>query len=205
MDCYVDNLFFELDTVEELMSAMNRALCLFNSASMPLREFGSNSKVMNEKFKEMGIFTKSENVMRILGYQWQLDNDMLSLSQVKFEVENVCKCSMFSDFCSVYDPIGLITPVSIRAKVVAQSCWSLGIQWDPLVPEDIKTKWIEAVQDLTEALKLQHPRFIGMSLNDDISLHIFADAGDKSLEAVAFLVGSNATCMFASKAKVRNW
>ena len=41
-----------------------------------------------------------------------------------------------------------------------------------------------------------------MSLNDNISLHIFADTGDKSLGAVAYLVGSNATCMFASKAKV---
>ena len=109
---------------------------------------------------------------------------------------------MFSHFCSVYDPMGLITPVSIHAKVVAQSCWSLGIHWDPPVPEDIKTKWVAAVQDLREALELQHPRFIGMSLEDDISLHLFADAGDKSLGTVAYLVGTDSTCMFASKAKV---
>ena len=75
----------------------------------------------------------------------------------------------------MYDPMGLITPVSIRAKVVAQSCWSLGIQWDPLVPEDIKTGWVTAVKDLVEALKIQHTRFIGMSLDDNISLHLFAD------------------------------
>ena len=127
---------------------------------------------------------------------------MLSLSEVKFEAENVCKRSMFSNFCSVYDPMGLITPVSIRAKVLAQSCWSLGIHWDPPVPEDIKTKWVAAVQDLREALELQHPRFIGMSLKNDVSLHLFADAGDKSLGTVAYLVGNDSTCMFASKAKV---
>ena len=109
---------------------------------------------------------------------------------------------MFSNFCSVYDPMGLITPSSIRAKVVAQSCWSLGIQWDPPVPEDIKTKWIEVVQELKEALKLQHPRFIGMSLDEEISLHVFTDAGEKSLGAVAYLVSPSSTCMFASKAKV---
>ena len=86
--------------------------------------------------------------------------------------------------------------------MVAQSCWSLGLHWDPLVPEDIKADWLEAVNHLQEALSLQHPRFIGMSLDDDNSLHLFADAGEKSLGAVAYLVGSHSTCMFASKAKV---
>ena len=100
------------------MEAMNKAIRLFDSASMPLREWASNSDVMNRKFKELGIFTKSESKMKTLGYTWDFEADKLSLAQVKFEVENVCKCSMFSNFCSVYDPMGLITPVSIRAKVV---------------------------------------------------------------------------------------
>ena len=202
MDCYVDNLFFELDSADELMEAMNKAIRLFDSASMPLREWASNSDVMNGKFKELGIFTKSKSKMKTLGYIWDFEADKLTLAQVNFEVENVCKRSMFSNFCSVYDPMGLVTPVSIRAKVVAQSCWSLGIQWDPPVPEDIKSKWVEVVQDLKEALELQHPRFVGMSMDENISLHVFADAGNKSLGAVAYIVSSNSSCMFASKAKV---
>ena len=139
-DCYVDNLFFELDTVDQLLEAMNKATSLFDSASMPLREWASNSPLMNGKFKDLGIFTKSEKKMKTLGYTWDYEADVLTLAQVNFEVDEVSKRSMFSDFCSVYDPMGLITPVSIRAKVVAQSCWSLGIQWDPLVPENIKTE-----------------------------------------------------------------
>ena len=202
MDCYVDNLFFELETVDELMEAMNKAMGLFNLASMPLREWASNSVVMNGKFKDLGIFTKSEQKLKTLGYTWDFEADTLSLAQVKFETDKVSKCSMLSDFCSVYDPMGLVCPISICAKVVAQSCWSLGLQWDPLVPEVIKVEWLEAVTNLKEALTLQHPRFIGMSLDDDISLHLFADAGEKSLGAVAYLVGSHSTCMFASKAKV---
>ena len=202
MDCYVDNLFFELDTVDELMKAMTKAISLFDSASMPLREWACNSIVMNGKFQEMGIFTKSENKIKTLGYTWNFNADVLTLSQVKFETDKVCKRSMFSDFCSVYDPMGLITPVSIQAKVVAQSCWSLGIHWDPLVPEDIKIKWVAAVQDLKAALELQHPRFIGMPLGDNVALHLFADAGEKSLGTVAYLVNGDSTCMFTSKAKV---
>ena len=202
LDCYVDNLFFELDTVEELMEAMNKATRLFDSASMPLREWASNSAVMNGKFKELGIFTKADKKMKTLGYTWDFEKDILTLAEVEFEVNEVCKRSMFSDYCSVYDPIGLITPVSICAKVVAQSCWSLGMQWDTIVPDDTKADWIPAVHNLRDALKLEHSRFIGMPLDDKISLHVFADAGKKSLGAVAYLVGSNATCMFASKGKV---
>ena len=177
---------------------MTKAMSLFDSASMPLREWASNSAVMNGKFQEMGIFTKSHDKIKTLGYTWDFTADVLTLSQVEFETDKVCKRSMFSNFCSVYDPMGLITPVSIQAKVVAQSCWSLGIHWDPLVPDDIKTKWVAAVQDLRVALELRHPRFIGMPLGDDVSLHMFADAGERSLGTVAYLVNGESTCMFAS-------
>ena len=128
MDCYVDNLFFELDTVEELMKAMSKAIRLFDSASMPLREWASNSEVMNGKFKELDICTKSEREIKTLGYIWDFETDHLKLAKINFEVENVCKRSMFSDFCSVYDPMVLIAHVFIQAKVVAKSCWSLCIQ-----------------------------------------------------------------------------
>ena len=73
---------------------------------------------MNGKFKELGIFTKSKSKMKTLGYIWDFEADKLTLAQVNFEVENVCKRSMFSNFCSVYDPMGLVTPVSIHANLV---------------------------------------------------------------------------------------
>ena len=72
------------------MKAMNKAIHLFDSASMPFREWASNSKVMNGKFKDLGIFTKSESKMKTLGYTWNFEADKLSLAQVNFEVENVC-------------------------------------------------------------------------------------------------------------------
>ncbi|CAL4237610.1 unnamed protein product [Meganyctiphanes norvegica] len=49
---------------------------------------------------------------------------------------------------------------------------------------------------------MQHPRYIGISSTEDISLHVFADAGEKSLGAVAYLVGASSSVMYASKAKV---
>ena len=71
------------------MEAMNKAIQLFESASMAVREWASNSKVMNGKYKDLGILTKSEGKMKTLGYTWDFEADKLSLAQVNFEVENV--------------------------------------------------------------------------------------------------------------------
>ena len=124
------------------------------------------------------------------------------MNQVQFEVNKVTKCSIFSNVCSVYDPLGLINPISIQARVVAQSCWSLNLQWDSLVPEAIKSRWIEVVDELEKALCLNHPRYIGISDDKNISLHVFADAGEKSLGVVAYLVHDTISTLLTSKTKV---
>ena len=45
-------------------------------------------------------------------------------------------------------------------------------------------------------------RFIGITDLDNVSLHVFRDAEDKAIGAVAYLVSGKTTCMFASKLKI---
>ena len=75
IDCYVDNLFFGLHTVEELTVAMRQAIEVFDLASMPLREWASNSEEMNKTFQDRGIFTKAKANLKTLGYEWNFAED----------------------------------------------------------------------------------------------------------------------------------
>ena len=202
IDCYVDNLFFGLHTVEELTVAMRQAIEVFDLASMPLREWASNSEEMNKTFQDRGIFTKAKANLKTLGYEWNFAEDKWMIAQVSFETENVCKQSLLSNLCSVFDPLGLVNPAIVSARILVQRCWEMGIQWKPSLPQDMVEEWKENVKEISQSLKLQHDRFIGITNLEDVSLHVFGDAGEKSIGVVAYLVSRKATCMFASKLKI---
>ena len=149
IDCYVDNLFFGLTTVEELMIAMRQAIEVFELASMPLREWASNSEEMNQVFQNEGIFTKAKQQLKTLGYDWDFTTDKWILAQVSFGIENVSKQSILSDICSVYDPLGLANPAMVSARILIQKCWDIGIQWKTPLPEDLSSEWVELVSDIS--------------------------------------------------------
>ena len=40
-----------------------------------------------------------------------------------------------------FDPLGLITPVTIQAKIFLQELWGKHLQWDEPLHDDLKNKW----------------------------------------------------------------
>ena len=52
--------------------------------------------------------------------------------------ERETKRSMLSDASKMFDPMGILSPYTIRSKVLFQQLWSRGLQLDENLPEDIK-------------------------------------------------------------------
>ncbi|XP_054708164.1 uncharacterized protein LOC129217958 [Uloborus diversus] len=86
---------------------------------------------------------------------------------------------------SMFDPIGLLSPVTLIPKLVLQNTWKPKISWDQILPPDIEKdlyKWISEVHLLKE---VSIPRYIGS--NATIELHVFVDACKDSYAACVFL------------------
>ena len=80
---------------------------------------------------------------------------------------------------SVYDPLGLLTPLILQAKKVLQEIWRRGVSWDDPLPEDVRIRWERWKLDLLHLKELQIPRFFEpktMSQKKCYELHNFADA-----------------------------
>ena len=60
--------------------------------------------------------------VNILGIQWSTNDDQLHLSPTKLTSINnlVTKREVLQQSCKVFDPIGITTPVTIRAKMLIQ-------------------------------------------------------------------------------------
>ena len=41
----------------------------------------------------------------------------------------------------IFDPIGLIAPVSVRSKLILQSLWTKGVGWDDVISMEVSLKW----------------------------------------------------------------
>lgn len=58
----------------------------------------------------------------------------------------------------VFDPIGLVTPFTIRAKLLLESLRSQSLGRDEVIPEEPSRKWIQWVHELSELEQFHIPR-----------------------------------------------
>jgi hypothetical protein len=49
---------------------------------------------------------------------------------------------VLSTISHLFDPIGLITPVTVTDKIILQRIWSLKLDWDESLPLDLHTTWV---------------------------------------------------------------
>ena len=68
----------------------------------------------------------------------------------KHNIKNITKRQILSSTSSIYDPLGLATPISVKAKIILRKIWAVSpkLDWDDLVPESISNGWNNFVEYL---------------------------------------------------------
>lgn len=49
----------------------------------------------------------------------------------------------------IFDPLGLVGPAIVPAKIMMQKLWSLKLEWDESLPQELHTQWLKIYADLT--------------------------------------------------------
>ena len=109
---------------------------------------------------------------------------------------------------ALFDPLGFLSPFTIRAKVLMQELWIHGLDWDEKLPKELSIKimlWFAELM-LLPTIKvlrcLQLKRQVRL-----VSLHVFADACEEAYGAAVYQKteyqdGTSSVCLVASKPKV---
>ena len=81
--------------------------------------------------------------IKVLGLAWDKDQDLLefNLDKVAEGEGLVTKRYILSRIAALLDPLGLISPVTVTAKVLFQDLCLKKLGWDDPLPKDKLLKW----------------------------------------------------------------
>lgn len=181
---YVDNMISGTDNEKEAIDLYRNAKALFKDASMNLREWLTNSDEVNKKIDpEDQVKSK---ITKVLGLVWNTSTDELSIStkRINSDKPGTTKREVLATIASVYDPLGMLTPGTIKMKIFLQELWEKNIGWDDVLePKDQET-WKELTKHLQALSTIQLPRYVGSEKSQLIG---FCDASSKAYAAAIYL------------------
>ena len=123
----------------------------------------------------------------ILGLFWNKSKGMLG---VRFpEKEIVCtKRGILQYLASVYDPLGLVSPVLLLGKLIFREICDLKIGWDKPLPDSFKKQWMKWKGSLPKLVEVPRavPKF--QTPVQHIDLHSFGDASKRGTSSATYVV-----------------
>ena len=90
------------------------------------------------------------------------------------------KRSVFSQTAKILDPLGLLGPVIVIAKLLIQNLWKAQIDWDARIPANLHDTWVEYRNQLPLLNHIQFDRCISIPNQTVWQLHGFCDASEKT-------------------------
>lgn len=109
-----------------------------------------------------GAIVENESIPHVstLGMSWFFQSDMLGF---KFKLEDelcLTKRSIFSEMSRIYDPLGLLSPITIANKILMKEIWDENLNWEERVSEHIATKWQHIRSQLNIIVDIRLNRWI---------------------------------------------
>ena len=189
-DIYVDNLITGTDNIEDAIHLYREAKTIFKEASMNLREWTSNSSQVNQ-FIERDDIAICESV-KVLGHTWTVENDTLSVKSTRktLEHETETKRNVLKEIASVFDPLGLFSPVLLRGKLFLQTLWDRHIEWDDKICNEDLVVWTNIRSDISNVSACTVNRCIALDeRNENVNFHLlcFCGASASAYAAVVYL------------------
>ena len=191
-DFYMDDLMTGASTEEELSELQEKVSMLLSRGCFELRKWATNSKKLNKmlpyRSHNVEHFLASGDEVRTLGLLWNTDSDYLFFGVwLEDAPTKLTKRSFLSDASLFFDPLGIIAPCSIKAKIWFQSLWRADVDWDDLVPENIAKDWLEHREELKlfKSLKLERWLYTSHTL-ETTEFHVFADASERAFATVVY-------------------
>ena len=177
------------------------------SCGFKLRSWASNDKNIATIATEDNVSEHNTNT-NVLGLTWKTDTDELTYAKLNLQLRAnnaLTKREIVSQTSSLYDPLGYLSPVHVRAKIFIQELWKTRMGWDDQLSDELSKQWNTIAAGLNEAttIALNRCYFDSPEETMDYELHAFADASTKAYSTAIFIRHNNQTSLVMAKTRVK--
>ena len=181
-EMYMDDISHSTATAEDAIRARDEVDAVLARGKFDIKTWHSNHAAVDDN--------PDEPTIDVLGHHWDKSLDLFSLKakDVEMESDPVTKRTILSLVAKIWDPLGVLSPVSLAFRIDLQDLWRRGVSWDEPLDDDDKQRWNTHVIQMQELLKFQVPRCV--KPNDSVGkpqLHCFSDGGANAYGAVLWL------------------
>ena len=203
---YVDNVISGCENETDTVQYYNEARSIMQNANFHLQSWASNSPSLQEVAAKDGT-ADSKPIVNIPGLKWNPSTDTLSYTPAKEYTPppTITKRHVLQISSKIYDPVGLLSPVTVKAKLLIQELWQKELAWDKPLPLQLKTKWLHIAKALSDATNVTFQRKYfsqNPAQNSTTYIHVFVDTSPKAYGCIAYLTNGNQSSPIMAKSRV---
>ena len=205
---YMDDILDSVNSKEEACRMTKEINAVVEAGGFHMKSWVVSNEPGNDDDIHFEQTTDREKVLRV---SWDPKEDCfhfevkLNFSQKKRKVRtgpslrkeqipneipsNLTKRMILSQVNSIYDPLGLAGPFTVRAKIMMRKLWGseLKLDWDDPIPDEARQGWIEFFKDLFQMEEVKFKRC--MKPNEavgDPTLVTFSDGSQDAYGACSY-------------------
>ena len=185
---YMDDICCSVNTSSQAIQLSTEIDQILNRHGFTIKKW-----IFNEISESKQPANESKDKEKVLGLQWDVQSDEISLKCDQMTVDStstLTKRTVLSRINKVFDPLGLVAAVLIRAKIGLQDLWKTKLGWDDPLPESESKRWKRLFEELDEMRVVSFPRCVtplSVLCDDRPMLCVFSDASENAFGACAYL------------------
>ncbi|VDO09335.1 unnamed protein product, partial [Haemonchus placei] len=166
----------------------------------------SNSATVNKNIAECDQPASIE--IKVLGMQWNAVEDIITLQCIEKQANKTSKRTVLSQingYC--YDPLGLLSPLMVPAKIFLQDLHKQRYGWDGVLSEKDQNTWRSITSNVI-GFEVKLPRKVAeKSGTSSHTMSIFVDSSKRAYACSIYVTttsceGIKETKLFTAKSKV---
>ncbi|XP_030762941.1 uncharacterized protein LOC115887615 [Sitophilus oryzae] len=192
---YVDDLLSGADTIEEAINIVTEISKVLNTAGFRLRKWISNNNTILQSLKERNeadtLDLGVNELTKTLGVTWNGKEDCFLYKIGNSFNKHITKRTVLSEIAQIFDPMGLLSPCIIVAKIILRDIWIEKLDWDESLSQPLHTRWLNFRNELSNLNNIKIPRQITCKHAINIEIHGFSDASSYAYGACVYLRSQN--------------
>lgn len=190
---YVDDILVSCESIDQALETARQVEEILSGGCFEIKGWHSNIHELEtaEPCEETGV----------LGLIWHKSVDKLFVPPVKTEMLTSSRRQVLSTLSKFWDPLGMLAPLMVEAKIAMQRLWDTTVEWDELLSDDRRQEWLRRFDLIGKGSSIGVSRSI-VPITDETILHGFCDASDEAYGAVFWLSTGVASSFLMAKTMV---